>query len=112
MHDLSDKAKQAIRSLVDDIVAGNYAVIAADGRIGRLTEEELRRAVLEYGRALVSLPEDPALHVYPWGEDPGRFAVDVDLCTREEGRSDLTLSLLVFEHDDSVRVTIEDLHVL
>jgi len=114
MSKLSTAVVDAIRRLVDDLVAGNFASIEADGRIGRLTQEELRRAIAEYGRTLAPLPGDglEEIDVYPSDQDPRQLAVDVPLWTREEGRSDLTLSLTVVESDDVPRVSIDDLHVL
>jgi hypothetical protein len=100
--------------LVDDLVAGDYSAVRGDVRIGRLTEEELTRAIAAYGRRLVPLPRGAmdAMDVYPLDSLPGQFAVDVPLWTIEEGRSDLTLSLKVIDRDDFVMVSINDLHVL
>jgi hypothetical protein len=67
MHSLSTAAVEAIRRLVDDLVASNYASIEGDGRIGRLTQKELKRAISEYGRTLVSLPSKgiDKIDIYP-----------------------------------------------
>ncbi len=114
MPSISSAAVNAIRQLVEDLVAGDYAAIAADGRIGRLTNDELRRAIVQYGKTLVSLPVGgvDAADVYPSDNDPRESAVDLPLWTAEEGRSDLTLSLTVVEGEDGPRVSIDDLHVL
>lgn len=114
MPTISSAAENAIRQLVEDLVAGDYAAVVADSRIGRLTEDELRRAIAEYGKTLVSLPVDgvDAADVYPSDNDPSEFAVDLPLWTAEEGRSDLTLSLTVVDRDDGPVVSIDDLHVL
>lgn len=114
MHNLSAAAVDAIRRLVDDLAGGNHASIEADGRIGRLTQVELKRAIAEYGRTLVPLPSDglDTADVYPSDRAPREFAVDLPLWTVEEGRSDLTLSLTVVESDDGAAVAIDDLHVL
>lgn len=114
MSSLKATVVDAICRLVDDLVAGNFASIDADGRIGRLTQKELRNAIAEYGRTLVPIPKDGTdeADVYPLDGAPGRFAVDVPLWTQEEGRSDLTLSLIVVETHDAVEVSINDLHVL
>jgi hypothetical protein len=105
---------QAIRRLIDDLVAGAYDAIEADGRGGRLTADEMRFAIAGYGRELISLPADKALkvEVYPLDEDPRLSAIDVELWTREEGRSDLTLQLSVDESGDDIKISIDDLHVL
>lgn len=114
MTDLSAAAVDAIRQLVEDIVRGDYTSIAASGRIGRLTADELRRAIAEYGRTLVSLPTGgiDAADVYPSTSNPSEVSVDLPLWTAEEGRSDLTLSLTVVEDQGGPLVSISDLHVL
>lgn len=114
MRGLSSSARNAILRLVDDLVVANYAAIEADGRIGRLTQQELRRAVADYGRTLASVPVDELddVDVYPSDVIPGRFAVDLSLWTVEEGRGDLTLSLTVVESENAAAVSIDDLHVL
>lgn len=107
-------AASAIRRLVEDLVAGEYASIAADGRIGRLTNDELRRAITEYGKTLVSLPVDgiDAADIYRSDSAPQELSVDLPLWTEEEGRSDLTLSLTIVDHGDGPLVSIDDIHVL
>jgi hypothetical protein len=114
MHGLSAAAIDAIRQLVEDLVGGKYAALEADGRIGRLAEHEVKRAIAEYGRRLVSLPSDAmdAADVYELDDCPGEFAVDLPLWTAEEGRSDLTLQLTVIDGDSGPAVAIDDLHVL
>src|SRR5688572_25062299 len=100
MSSLTESAMDAMRLLVDDLVAGAYAKVANDGRIGRLTVPELQRAIAEYGRTLVPLPDQAfdLADVYPIDRSPGEWAIDLPLWTKEEGRSDLTLSLTVKEH--------------
>lgn len=114
MAELSRVVQDAIRRVVDDLVDGRYAMLARDGRAGRLTAEELERAVRDYGRTLVGLPPDAMriVDVYPNEVVSGQLAVDVPLWTKEEGRSDLTLSMTVVERPGRVTIAIDDLHVL
>lgn len=110
---LSAVAIDAIRRLVDDLAAGNYAAIEAAGWMGRQTEAQLRQSILDYGRTLVSLPRDGAeIHLYQSNRNPQELFVNVDLWTVEEGRSDLTLQLTVVENGANPQLSIEDLHVL
>jgi len=113
-YELSPRVADSILQLVADLVSGNYDAIDRDGRVGRLTRDALARVVSEYGRTLTPVPRaalrDAA--VYAVSAEPGKFKIDVDLWTREEGRSDLTLSLTVEERPAGVVVTIDDLHVL
>jgi hypothetical protein len=114
MPNLSTAATKSIRALIDDLVERNFAAIEADGRVGRLTVEELRIAIDAYGKTLVVMPRNglESVDAYPSDEDPEVIAVDVPLWTREEGRSDLTLSLTIVERAGSAIVSIDDLHVL
>lgn len=111
---LSTTAQDAIRRLVDDLVRGDYAAIEADGRSGRLSQEELRRAVADYGRTLVQLPPSgiELADIHPNEVAAGQVGVDLPLWTVEEGRSDLTLSMTINERPYGTSVSIDDLHVL
>jgi hypothetical protein len=103
-----------VRRLIEDLAAGRYAEIVADGRAGRLTEVELRTAVEQYGRTLVPLPFDGELLVdtYEQTSQPAAVTLDVPLWTREEGRSDLTLSVTAIKQGETYTVEVDDLHVL
>jgi hypothetical protein len=108
------KLMAQVQRLIEDLAAGRYAEIAADGRSGRLTEAELRTAVEEYGRTLVPWPDDIEMIVDAY-EQPSfqdAVALDVPLWTQEEGRSDLTLSLTAIKRGDTYTVEVDDLHVL
>lgn len=104
----------AIRNLIVDLVARNYATIVADGRGGRLTESEIASAITQYGRTLTVPPESAlqAVDEYPQDNAPGQSWVDVPLWTKEEGRSDLTLSIIATKRGDTYELRIQDLHVL
>lgn len=103
-----------ICELVRDLASGRFAQIEADGRAGRLSASELRSTIRDYGRTLVALPDEalPLIDFYPHDRDPTRASIDVPLWTAEEGRSDLTLSLLATRELDKYRLEISDLHVL
>jgi hypothetical protein len=103
-----------VRRLIEDLAARRYAEIAADGRAGRLTEAELRTAVEQYGRTLVPLPADGEVlvDVYKQPSPPDAVTLDVPLWTREEGRSDLTLSVTATKQGETYTVEVDDLHVL
>jgi hypothetical protein len=104
----------AIRDLVEDLARGRLREIEADGRAGRLSASELLSAIRDYGRTLVPLPDEasPLIDVYPNDRDSTKSSLDVPLWTVEEGRSDLTLSLVATKEADKYRLEISDLHVL
>ena len=111
---MNTKLKHEIGRLIADLVAGRYAEIAADGRAGRLSEDEIRTAVHKYGKTLVPLPDEgwELADEYPQVDAPNTTALDVPLWTKEEGRSDLTLSLTTTKEAETYVVHIDDLHVL
>jgi hypothetical protein len=110
---LTPAIRDAVREVVDVLAAGRCDQLVSDRRAGRLTAEQLERAVREYGRTLVALPEEvwALVQVYRL-EDGSGVVLEVPLWTTEEGRSDLTLSLTAYDRDGAVAIEIDDLHVL
>jgi len=103
----------ALRELVHDLVLGRFSALEGDGRVGRVTAAELQRVVRDYGRTLVDPPEDAFSDADAYATEEGReWAIDLDLWTEEEGRSDLTLSLTARLDGGEVKLAIDDLHVL
>jgi hypothetical protein len=103
----------ALQDLVRELVRGNFDGLERDGRAGRLTAAELRAAVRGYGRTLVDPPTEAfGAAAHPVRGAPGRWAIELDLWTVEEGRSDLTLTVAAQELPDRVRTEVDDLHVL
>ncbi|MBN9161168.1 MAG: hypothetical protein BGO98_23185 [Myxococcales bacterium 68-20] len=105
---------EAVRVLVNDLADGRFTAIESDGRAGRLTAGELASAIRDYGRTLQPLPDHAVqlIDVYPSDMDPKTWSLDVPLWTAEEGRSDLTLSLVATRDGDGYRLELSDLHVL
>jgi len=114
MYGLSPGLIRAVEHLVQDLAQKKYREIVADGRGGRLSVDGLENAIDAYGRTVVPLPIEAweLVDVYPIVGRPGMLSMDVPLWTREEGRSDLTLSLTAETSGEDVRVEIDDLHVL
>lgn len=102
-----------LKDLVHELVLGRFSNLERDGRSGRVTAEELERAVRDYGRILVDPPEESFVNADAYATEENReWAIDVDLWTQEEGRSDLTLSVTARVVDGKVQLAIDDLHVL
>ena len=107
----------AIRIVVDLIVRREYAAAEAVTRGLRLSARDLQRAVEEYGRRVVP-PGDgwwSTVELTEIASIPGAFHVAAPLWTAEEGRSDLTVELLVAPSPavpGIYDVEILDLHVL
>ncbi|MGK3964544.1 hypothetical protein WMF38_10250 [Sorangium sp. So ce118] len=111
---MNKELRTEIARLVADLSARRYTELEADGRAGRLSAEELRTAVDQYGRTLVLLPNAAwdLVDEYPQADARNTVAVDVPLWTKEEGRSDLTLSLTATKEADRWVLHVDDLHVL
>jgi len=106
--------KAPIADIVAAIVQGDFKALDADGRSGRVGADGLRRAVADYGRTLIELPED-AYELADAGEvitQPGTWWVVVPLWTAEEGRSDLSLELSAIPAAEGHRFEVDGLHVL
>ena len=97
-------------------MAGEYGELSRQTGEKRLTAEELRRAVTDYGRSLVAPPAgawSPRSIVEIEKTQHEAWSVYIDLWTAEEGRSDLTLELTLRDSaNDLYDVEIDNLHVL
>ena len=90
----------AIEKFVAELVAGRGS-------------RDLARRLDDYGRTLVPLPADWPKYAWQYNSGAaGEIAVDVDLWTLEEGRSDLTLQLLGRSDGESWTIEAIDLRVL
>lgn len=71
---------------------------------------EFREYVADYGESLIDLPDDAwDTSISQWMGT--HWDVIVDLWTAESGRSDLVLSVRVFEDDGHFRFEIDSVHV-
>ena len=108
--------RDTVHQVVGMLVAGDYAGLEAVSRGRRLTAEQLRQAVEEYGRELRMQPESvfDNLDVIEIKDATRRaWSLLVDLWTVEEGRSDLTLDVVLTETGGELYdIQIWDLHVL
>lgn len=112
----NEKLFRTIVYIVNLLVQGKYNELEVLSGGNRLSAEEIRQAVADYGRRLVLPPIDSLKHldvVTIRHSDPVRWSANIDLWTVEEGRSDLTLELtLIDSPNDLYSVEIDDLHVL
>ena len=112
---IPEKLRPALKDLVNELIKGNFAKLEADGRAGRLSAQDLKNRLSEYGRTFITLP-DVAFDqgdTYTLMDGDGKsWGIDLDLWTAEEGRSDLTLQLTVRDTGTAIVAEIDDLHVL
>jgi len=110
------KIRDAVRDLVEMLVARDYDGLEGASRGRRLTAGQLRLAVEEYGREL-RMPPETVFDDLDVDEIevamPRAWWRLVDLWTVEEGRSDLTLEILLTETGgEPYDIEIQNLHVL
>lgn len=112
---MSPLFESVVREFVDHLARGEYSGAINRCDASRLTAEEVREVVLDYGRTLTVPPADAykELDVVRIS-DPSRqaWSVRAPLWTKEEGRSDLTLELTVVLDGDRTGIELNDLHVL
>lgn len=113
---IKEKIIASLTGLVDDLVTENYQSILCDKRNGRLTEEEIKEAFVEYGGKLTKPPKTAyysnALRMYKLKDYP-EYDIAFDLWIDGE-RSDLSLmcTVVVDEHDNVKSIKIDDIHAL
>jgi len=98
------------------LVAGDYAAIERFTAGVRLSSEQMREAISEYGRTL-AMPPASALDqldvIEITGSVPRAWSVRVDLWTAEEGRSDLSMECTLIDCPGELLATeVDNLHVL
>jgi len=112
-HPVASCWRATIRELVSALsrgdlsLAGLPSVVTAD----RATRDQIKRYLADYGETLVALPDETwTTSVAQWMQT--HWDVLVDLWTRESGRSDLVLSLRVFEEETGqYRLEVDSVHV-
>ncbi|MHB8875585.1 MAG: DUF7668 domain-containing protein [Myxococcaceae bacterium] len=111
---MDPKLVGAVRKVIELLVRRNYRAIEQLTNARRLSAEQLKSTVEEYGRTL-QLPPDGDLRIDAIevaGARPKTWSVRCDLWTVEEGHSDLTLELTVREGAETYSVETDGLHVL
>jgi hypothetical protein len=116
MADLEQRIIATMSRLVQWLVDGDVAAIERYTQGRRLSADLLQKALAEYGKTLVMPPRgiDDLLDVVEvLGSDPRTWSVQVNLWTKEEGRSDLTLECTLTERTgELLAAEVDNLHVL
>ena len=108
-----DLLKEKIVDIVNDIANNNYSKIEMEQKNGRVNINDLKRSINEYGRTIIPLPNEAFkfMEIYHV-ESKNMLHIVIDLWTKEEGRSDLTLSLNAYIKNNLLFIEIDDCHVL
>lgn len=111
-----DEVMQLCRKIVEYIQEGDYASLVRDHALCRVSEQDIRRVLGEYGGSVTAIPKEAfhsnAYDVYTYRDGSG-YHVDLDLWI-DGGRSDLTLQveINVDEHNEICDYHILDLLVM
>jgi hypothetical protein len=111
-----EKIKSTIVQLIHWLVTENYAAIDFFSGGNRLSANELKEAVAQYGKKLIPLPSvmyESIDVILIKGHIPKRWSVRVDLWAESEGRSDLSLECTLIDSVNKLmEVEVDNLHVL
>ncbi len=113
---MPERFRPLIAAVVARLADADYDGIRRDGLLGcDLPDNDFAMYVREYPATLVPLPEEAwsvdLSFVQPLDDGSGWYFL-VDLWTREEGRSDLTLEGTLYESPDGPRLLIDNVHVM
>lgn len=103
-----------VRSLATKIANGEYQEALADCLAYRLSADDLRKAISDYGRTFIDPPKDAYRNLNAVEVQIAAvptWSVWAPLWTAEEGRSDLEMQLTIQLLDDRWQVEFDDLHV-
>jgi len=101
--------------LIDMLSRGQYGAVIAECSESRLTADDLRQVMKDYGRTFVSPPAEVIenINAIDVNNRPSpTWHVRVPMCTTEEGRSDLELEFTISLTSNGAVIELEDLHVL
>ena len=108
-----EQYKPIIKELVIRISNKEYDLIKTNGQNGRVNIEDLKRVIDDYGCTIVSLPDKAFSIVEAYNiTSENRIDIYLPLWTKEEGRSDLTLSLSCYNDNGVPKIEINDIRVL
>lgn len=110
-----DLLKSTTREIVKQLASQDFDAVVCRCVNTRLTNEDLRTLIREYGRKLVLPPEHAYNNldvVQVKGASEPTWSLRFPLWTEEEGCSDLTLELTIVLGSGIPRIQIDDLHVL
>lgn len=112
---MNAKLLESVQKVLTLLVNGDYGQIEQITKGARIGASDIKRAIEDYGRTLVTAPvESMRLWdvVAVRGAFPPRWNVTVPLWTLEEGRSDLSVGLTLVEEVSGVEIAFDDIHVL
>jgi hypothetical protein len=110
-----ERPHSPVRRVLQMLANGAYEAPAELTNGERLSADEIRQSIADYGRKVATPPEDAYEHIDAIeirGSHPRSWSARVPLWTEEEGRSDLTPEMTITELATDVRIETDDIHVL
>ena len=112
-HPVADTWRPMIQDIVKALAEGDYGLVRGIPSVApplATTAAQMRTYVADFGETLAELPDET------WNTSVSQWIgthwdVLVDLWTLESGRSDLTLSLRVYEAEAGFKIVIDSLHI-
>ncbi len=112
---ITSKMIMALREVETALMKRDYAGLSNKFRESRLSEEEIRSAIKNYGGTITRIPDEKLLKIPVIrisGTDPIKWAIDLDLWM-DKKPTDLTVSIILHENNDGNFIaSIDDIHVL
>jgi hypothetical protein len=110
------KITNTVEKILSLLVDKNYSQLGAMTQGQQFLPEDIKGAIDDYGYTIIHPPKllEVLDVIQVKDKVPATYSVRVDLWTKEEGRSDLSLELTLIdiEESDLCTVEIDDLHVL
>lgn len=113
-HPIANAWRATLRDIVRAFVDGDFALtqgVRSVAPVPAATANQVRKYISSYGETLSELPEETwDASISQWMGT--HWDVLVDLWTVESGRSDMVLSVRIYESDgDGFRVEVDSVHV-
>ncbi len=107
--------REPVRQVLQMLANGEYKELADLTRGKRLSADDMRQAIVGYGRKPIVPPDracDEIDAIEIRESSPPSWSVRMPLWTEEEGRSDLSVELTITELAEGFKIEIDDIHVL
>ena len=112
---MNEKIKLIVKQILSWLAVGDFAKLVELTKGIRMSGDEIKMAIQDYGKTLCVPPED-AFGLMDVVEIRNasipQFSARMPLWTKEEGRSDLTLELTIKMPNKKAEVELDDIHVL
>ena len=103
--------KASLKKIIENIVNKNYKAIYEDDYLQEMSADQMEEILLDYGGIFTMPPEIYLDKFIIYMISENELTIDFDLWSNNE-KSDLTLICRFKDFNNTIRYTIEDMHVL